>query len=446
MKLIQKIREWFGAKPQKGKFDIEAEQAKERDKTASSYISCELVSFSDASYICSMAAKICIGKEVDEDYNKRLKHISRVVGRGHESTIAHSNIIMLIKFSDDAKDDFIALANAFKFLNFKTSKCENGLTAVLVGGSIRAYKYFIRECNDVNNIFCYKVISTLYISCEKEFFEDMIEDGIMDESAFTFRPLAAIDEVEEAKFDEDQKLYKETMCDVSNLTHQQIVHGKQVDIIYSDDPYKIMDKIGYYGFDMRDILKVTAFTVLFHDFSRSTSQQITRHFGAISQESQRYVDYSTSQFINPLQFNPTQYPDKDAKYNVTLFGTEKSLSLDELAPEMINVYSQLLNQGLLKQDARGMLIFNVATKVLMTFTFADGIHFIKERDSKAAQPEVHDMTVEMENILRKHVGSSSLLDLNSYENLIHLCESPRYKLKTEENDVDEIVSEEIIND
>ena len=49
MKLIQKIKEWLGAKPQKGKFDIEAEQAKERDKTTSSYIYCELVSFPELS-------------------------------------------------------------------------------------------------------------------------------------------------------------------------------------------------------------------------------------------------------------------------------------------------------------------------------------------------------------------------------------------------------------
>lgn len=59
---------------------------------------------------------------------------------------------------------------------------------------------------------------------------------------------------------------------------------------------------------------------------------------------------------------------------------------------------QLVKQGMLKQDARAYLPFNVATKVLMTFTFADLIHFIKERDNKAAQPEVQVMTRELEQL------------------------------------------------
>lgn len=440
IKLWNWIKGLFVKKEKDGEFDKQARIFNERDlsKTNRGNLSCQLISFSDASYTCSMAAKICVGKDVDEGYDERLAHISRVVGRGHESTIAQSNIVMLLTFSDTHSESFLELANAFKFLNFKTKTTAKLDTVVLIGGSIRAYKYFIREAMDINNPICTAIIDTLYIAAEKEFFEDFIKDGIMFKERFTFAPVAKTIMVGTEE-EENQE------AESTELIHQERTVGKYVDIIHSDDPYAILDKVYYYGFDIRDVLKVTSVTLLFHDFSRSTSQQITRHFAGISQESQRYVDYSSAPFVNPLQFNDKY--DLDKKYDVELFGTKAQMTSDELGKELISVYDQLLKQGMLKQDARGFLIFNVATKVLMTFTFADLIHFIKERDDKAAQPEVRIMTQELEEQLAKHNESSFLFTSNTVKELINICETPRYKYAEEElrrlNElVDEVISEE----
>jgi len=426
-------------------FDKEVKMM-DKKRLEQGFIDCQLLSFSDASYVCSMAAKVCIGKEVDENYEARLNHISRVVGRGHESTIAQSNIVMLLSFDSTYAEAFLKVANAFKFLNFTTKKTDDDRTVVLIGGSIRAYKYFIREVEDFNNPICRYIINTLYISAEKEFFEDLIADGIMIASNFTFFPAADLKTELKTKYDESGEEYEEKEA-TSVARHQKIVKGKYADIIYSDDPYSIMDKVEFCGFTLRDVLKVTSLTILFHDFSRSTSQQITRHFAGISQESQRYVDYSNSVFINPLQFNPKY--DMDKEYEVELFGTKKNLKAEDLGTEMIKVYNQLINQDMLKQDARGFLIFNVATKVLMTFTFADYFHFVKERTSTAAQPEVQAMTKESCENLSGHEGSSTLFQMNLTSDLIQLVESPKYKLmeleqKKLNDSVDEVMSEEVI--
>lgn len=444
MKLFDWLKGLFGKEQE---FDKEARILNQK-KNDQGFIECSLISFSDASYVCSMAAKICIGQDVADDYKTRLEHIARVVGRGHESTIAQSNIIMLLSFDASYSESFLNVSNAMKFLNFSTKHTDDDRTAVLIGGSIRAYKYFIREVEDLNNPVFRQIMNLLYMSAEKEFFEDLIRDGIMMKENFVFSPIADIKIEEQTKFDEKGNPYQEKEADSAKPYHQAIVRGKYSDIIYSDDPYKILDRVGFYGFEIRDILKVTSLTILFHDFSRSTSQQITRHFAGISQESQRYVDYSNSLFVNPLQFNPEKY-DINKKYDVELFESKKSLTAAELGNDMIKVYNQLINQDMLKQDARGFLVFNVATKVLMTFTYADFLHFVKERTSPAAQPEVHAMTDEACVNLAKNEKANIFLQMNKLEDLINLAESPKYRLAELElkqlNElVDEVLSEEVV--
>ena len=62
-------------------------------------ISSDVVSLSDSTYLVSAAARICVGMKPVEDYEKRKEHISRVVGRGHESVLEHEKITVRI-YSD----------------------------------------------------------------------------------------------------------------------------------------------------------------------------------------------------------------------------------------------------------------------------------------------------------------------------------------------------------
>ena len=82
---------------------------------------------------------------------------------------------------------------------------------------------------------------------------------------------------------------------------------------------------------------------------------------------------------------------------------------------------------MLKQDARGYLPFNVATKLMMTFTFADLIHFLNMRLDKAAQPEIRVISEEIVELLRSNEETSALMELNKLEDLISMIERPYYK-------------------
>lgn len=387
----------------------------------------QLISFSDANYTCAEGARICVGKHAPKDKQERLDYIAKVVGRGHESTISHSNIVMLITFSGFINfNSFMDCSGAMKFLYFSTRFFMNqDKYIVLIGGSIRAYKYLIRNTpNPGDNSFVQQVINLLYQSAEKEFFADFIKDGIMVESKFGFQPYARTQSFHRDVM-KNGRVFQEEEIDAEDY-HQQVTKGKYVDIVYADNFYNIFDFVKVFGFTLRDVFRVCGCTVIFHDFSRSTSQQITRHFAGISQESQRYVNYSKSHFVDPTQFNPEKYPGQKV-YKVSVDGHEMEKTAQDLGETLQKVYSQLIDQGMLKQDARGFLPFNVTTKLMMTFTYSDLIHFFNMRIDKAAQPEVQEMAKETYELLKVHEGSKELFEINTLEGLISEVENPAYK-------------------
>jgi hypothetical protein len=82
-----------------------------------------------------------------------------------------------------------------------------------------------------------------------------------------------------------------------------------------------------------------------------------------------------------------------------------------------------------KQDARGFLPFNVPTKLMMTFTYSNLIHFIKERTNIAAQPEIRNIPLELIDQLGINKNSTTLFTLNKLDDLINIVETPVYKFE-----------------
>lgn len=427
MNILSKLKLLF-KKKNNPPFEDYLDRANERlTLLAKNEISGQLISFSEASYTCAEGARICVGKHAPEDKQDRLDYIAKVIGRGHESTISHSNIVMLITFGGFANfNSFMDCSGAMKFLYHSTRFLKNqDKYVVLIGGSIRAYKYLIRNTpHPGDNAFIQQVINLLYQSAEKEFFIDLIKDGIMVESMFGFQPYARAQSFHRDIM-KNGRVFQEEEIEAEDY-HQETTKGKYVDIIYADNFYNIFDFVKVFGFTLRDVFRVCGCTVIFHDFSRSTSQQITRHFAGISQESQRYVNYSDSKFIDPTKFNPEKYPDCKV-YKVFVDGHEMEKTAQELGETLQKVYGQLIDQGMLKQDARGFLPFNVTTKLMMTFTYSDLIHFFNMRIDKAAQPEVQEMAKETYELLKLHEGSKELFEINKLEDLILEVENPVYK-------------------
>jgi hypothetical protein len=443
MNILEKIKEWFGFKKET-KVDKELNLVDEFGTIAS-----RLISFSDASYMSSLAARICIGQGPEEDYQKRLEHIGRVVGRGHESTIAHSNIIILLVIDKPCYGRFLEIAEGLRFIDYSVSEIkEEDKFAILLGGSVRAYKYFFREVKDLSNPICISIKEILYQSVESVFFEDLIADGIMDKDSFSFYPMGENNVVTEEVTGEDGNKEQEQFCE-GTIKEPTVLKGKTCDIIYADDVYGILDKVEQYGFTLRDVLKLTICSVFFHDVSRVVSHQLVRHLAAISQLSQRYVDCSASKFIDPLQFNEKY--DVNKQYVITLGDNKYEMPLKSFGDLLMTAPAQLIEQGMLKQDTRSIAPMNIDTKLLMTFTFSRLIHFIKERDCDAAQPEIHVSAKELVDNLYAYDLTSYLFTSNGIDNLIKLCETPVYKAVREadfakDDMIDEVLEEEIENE
>jgi flavin-dependent thymidylate synthase len=406
-------------------------------------ISYNIISNTESAFLCSMAAKTCYGLTVENSYEKCLAHIKRVMGYGHDSICGHSNIIALLCFksnnsnlSDFDLSSIYTSLSALHFMNivpldFLHAEGTNEYFALL-SGSIRAFRYFIQNSklpediisdNETNfNFDLYRVIVDIAKhSIEKEFFEDMKDYVDLDE--FKYKYPYIDDNISFTEYDRDTS----TSDDVDRLVYANkntimysypdlpVVYNDILssiaDYYYADEDHKYLvdEKTWIYKvnkeqseFLMDAVFKCITVSFKFKNFSRAISQQVNRHLCAISQESQRYVDYSKKAlFVDPLPFNSKAYPDKDKKYNFKFGDKEFSMSSEELGESIIAIYPQLKKQGMINQDARAFLPMNVATNAMYTFTLENLLHFIKVRDSQYSQQEVQLLAKQLEDILER---------------------------------------------
>jgi len=377
-----------------------------------------------------------------EEYDKRIAHLSKIIKMGHESVLEHTNIIMMLHISQSAMNTkwLAELLASCKYLDVKTNEY-NDTTHILIGGSIRGYKHLIKFTKDaLRNHYILKIIDSLYSSAEAVFFEDMIEAEVMDRDKFAvldnpratnmrFDPYADEDEESAIKLDPISR----TKIETPTATILGSVQPK-----YSD----IMKYVSQYGFTVDDVLDIVKVSVIIHDISRPISMQVIRHRNAITQESQRYVDYSKKAFINPLKFHDTDEM-LNKKFKLSLFGTNFELSGQELGNRLCKIYHQLIEQGMKKQDARSFLPSNVCTRLIMTFTYKNLFHFFNMRLDKAAQAEIRNLA----NDLLKAFNEYDKEILNTYDR--KNVEIPYYIIEDKmrvlsDAEVDEILSEEEI--
>ena len=99
------------------------------------------------------------------------------------------------------------------------------------------------------------------------------------------------------------------------------------------------------------------------------------------------------------------------------------MTSEELGEEIIKLYPQLKQQGMINQDARAFLPMNVATNAMYTFTMENMLHFIKVRDSQFAQQEVQGLAKQLEDVIeRSQKDFYNNIDVlkNSYELFVEL--------------------------
>jgi flavin-dependent thymidylate synthase len=415
----------------------------------------------------SRAARISHGLEAPKSYQAQCDYIERIMKMGHDSISGHSNIqfaITIHNIYDEASIGLVKNLEAFKFFNIEVihRQSEEGTVTVLVfGASIRSLRYYIRSISEVSNlnfheenIFNY-IKGVIYKTTEKCFYPDLIKDGYLDEEDFEFVPIFneydtdfdnpkdepvpvnendiinAIDkqnfDIEEEKEIDDDKVNSINPDELTQETREEFTVGN-VDIIdYPTENYKSsIDTINNkFPSEIRNekllndiihsLIATSTITIKINKMSRAISQQINRHRTAITQESQRYVNVSDCEFINPCKFDPNKYPNPNPEINIKLFGNEVKTNVEELGKELIKIYGQLLDQGLLKQDARGFLPFNAESSAYYTFTMSDMIHFLSVRLHKSAQPEVRTIASFIYSCLIKDVFTDkSIIDIIEY--------------------------------
>jgi thymidylate synthase ThyX len=170
--------------------------------------------------------------------------------------------------------------------------------------------------------------------------------------------------------------------------------------------------------------------------SRIITQQLTRHRNAITQESQRYVDYSEAKFNSPAKFKKGSY---ETDYDIHTSLGSFTGNMDDIGNGMIEVYGELVKQNVAKEDARGFLPSNVQCgKIYITFTYRSLIQFLSLRTDKHAQAEIRYYACIIKDAFDKYVSSISDFE----KNYLEIYTIPRYMFsEVEREDIDQPLGE-----
>ena len=374
MKLLKDIRVWFSNKTKKnGSLD----SRKVKTSTAN------IVYMNAYTDICYNACKECYRGKISDLYSEKLRYIQAKVKAGHESVIEHSNIVIML---DIQKDNLIDLMEVLAYNRFlvcevkQTCIIENEESfAVLIGGSILGYKQLIRRIPNLTNSVLQLIIGCLY-QIEKEYFYDLIQDGVMDVNKF--------------------------------IEHDRVEHVLQVESQYDRMQFFNVDDIDaiYRNtngiFEYRKLLKFMTITVYFKEMSRIITQQVTRHRNAISQKSQRYVDETNAKFFSPIQF-------RDDKSELEIEWAGQKWNSQELGEFLQTAYAACKKAGMKSEEARSYLPTNTVSSLYVTFRGDNFIHFIDMRNDPHAQAEIRQYGKEMERMFSEITSKCTLEDMRT---------------------------------
>lgn len=362
------------------------------------------------------ATKVCVRGKLMEEEEYQKKTIANSVGKGHESVLEHTNLICFL--SIDKKDikyaDLLDIFEVCKYLNIRRYDCDNKII-VIISGSIRGYKHIFRNIKSLNNYYLQYIKDFLYATSLKDYYKDFIEDNIMDESKFA----SFVGEKRDIILDYDD------VADVVSKSKIESCNDK-IEYLWHDSIIDIQDQIleassGKLIIPFYDLLDFCTIGIKFKGISRTASHQLVRHRNAISQESQRYVNYKNARFIDP------ELEDAIASNKENMDATISD-KLKEVAECCIEAYNELVDPNgsykAKKENARAILPSNIETTLIMTFTYKNLIKAIELRASDHAQSEIRNLFNSIRKDLNKFIGLETNEDGMSY--LIQLASHSYY--------------------
>lgn len=363
----------------------------------------EIVYQNDHTVLVHDSCRICYNKKMDKNFEERMKYIADKVKIGHDSILEHSNVIMKLSLTKELYPELCEVLTTARYLNSKIVDTNNKIE-VLLGGSIRGFRHILKTIKNSNNIV-FNIIKECLYELPYCYFIDMIEDNIFEKRLFN-------------NFDIKSEVTVDNISgDIIKTKRNNGIKIKKdkYEILGIDDVIKVYNLVNNHDelFTIDDILDMVTISILFKGVSRTASHQLVRHRAGITQLSQRYVNMKDSNFLSPEEFKPEKY-NSTTKYKINISDIEKELTLKEIGKLELGIYEQLLEQGLLKEDARSFLPSNIETSLYMTFTFKNFIKFLQLRTGKGAQAEIKQLALSLEKDFKnsqcKYIGE----DIYSY--------------------------------
>lgn len=352
------------------------------------------------------ACSCCYNNNKVIDYLEKTKYIEKRVNAGHDSILEHGRVVIEITGIENEFDIIGLITNPHaRFLQFysicnytenrnpfkklkKTKKTYN----LIINGDVRAYKEFITNiktsdlCNNIILSLCIILQTNLPKCLFGKTFKINEEDP---DFTFNFTDIEIFNDNNENDFtryvtNPYEGLHYGIVIKNEKVNNVPVAGDKvvkSVDIGFDREMYrKLLNNV---DFEQEADLMIPV-TIVFKNISRTATHQLVRHRNAITQESQRYVNYSDASFTIPLK----DY-DKDKQYSVKIGNIINNGSLDTITDDLMSVYPQLMQAGLKKEEARAFLPSNVnCGKLYMTFTVFSLLKFLELRTDPHAQYEI----------------------------------------------------------
>ena len=134
------------------------------------------------------------------------------------------------------------------------------------------------------------------------------------------------------------------------------------------------------------ILEHAVYTFLIEGISRVCLAQLCRHrFMSMTVESQRYTDSGKNEFVIPESLrNFRFYSENDG-----------TLDIREVNDTLVDLYEELVESGIPREDARFILPQSITTNLVLTTNARELRHFFNLRCCKRAQWEIRELANQM---------------------------------------------------
>ncbi len=213
----------------------------------------------------------------------------------------------------------------------------------------------------------------------------------------------------------------ERLCGTAALTSTKSGTPSEIfEEIDAEAAKRIIKRVTGYGHT--SVVEHASFTFSIEGVSRAMTHQLVRHrVASYTQQSQRYVVYSTSEnYVTP----PSIANNTDAKK-----------TFDETLERISEAYQHLLTTGIPKEDARFILPNAAKTNIIITMNARELRHFFNLRCCARTQWEMRKVATEMLGQARK--VAPALFD-NAGPTCVELGYCSEGKMKPPECDIAKI--------